>query len=348
MHEAISAARKSIYWEIYIFVDDEAGSRFVDALVDKAKAGVDVKIVMDAMGSWGLSRLAEARLKGAGAAVLYYNRLHPELALGKWLGRLWRRNHRKLLIVDEEIAFIGGVNVESKALAWNDLFLKLTGPVIYPLLRSFAKTYIRAGGKKDDVRHLQRPALPQELKSWQEKIRFIIHSPLDRPLSPLRKMYHRGLAMAKESVNLLTPYVVPDRAWLRLLAEARRRGVKVNLFLPERSDHLVMEWIARAYHGILHRAGVNVYLFSKMHHGKAMTVDSKVGYVGSSNLTPRSWLINEEAGVYFNDEQMANELNRFFEEWKKEATPLDLERWKKRGWRAKFKEWWAKKIEKFV
>ncbi len=348
MYQAILDATKSIYWEIYIFIDDEAGGRFIDALCDKARAGVEVKIVVDALGSWGLSSLAEARLTGAGVEVLKYNRLHPELALGRWFNRLWRRNHRKLLILDEEVAFIGGVNVESKSLLWNDLFLKLTGVVVWPLLKSFAKTYVAAGGDRRRVRHLRRSRLPEGLETLQRKIEFIIHSPFGNNRSLVRKMYYRSIAVAKESINVLTPYFVPDRALIRLLTQARRRGVKINLFLPQRPDHQIMEWIARAYYGIVHRAGVNIFLSKKMNHGKAMTIDNKSGFVGSSNITPRSWFINEEAGVYFDDAEMAEELNTLFAQWQTEAEPLNLERWKKRGWRSKAKEWWAKKIEKYV
>ncbi|MSU75635.1 MAG: phosphatidylserine/phosphatidylglycerophosphate/cardiolipin synthase family protein [Candidatus Magasanikbacteria bacterium] len=348
MYQEILVAQKSIYWEIYIFIDDEAGNRFIDALCDRARVGVDVKIIIDAFGSWGLSRPAETRLIEAGVEVLKYNRIHPEFAFGKWWRRLWRRNHRKLLIIDEAIAFVGGVNVESKALEWDDLFLKLTGPVIRPLLTSFAKTYRRAGGSKSRVRHLLRSRLPAELKTLPEKIKFIAHSPLDNRLPAVRKLYLRSIAMAKESINVLTPYFVPDLQLLRLITKAKRRGVKINLFLPARTDHLFMELIARAYYGLIHRTGANVYFLPKMNHGKAIMIDDKTGFVGSANVTPRSWYINDEAGVYFDDEKMADELKGFFEDWKAGATPLDLEKWKKRGWRAKLKEWWVKRIENYV
>jgi cardiolipin synthase len=348
MHQAILAAHKSIYWEIYIFVDDEAGARFIDALCDRARAGVDVKIIVDAFGSWGLSRQAEARLAEAGAEVLKYNRIHPEFAFGKWWKRLWRRNHRKLLIIDEEVAFAGGVNVESKSFEWDDLFLKLTGPTILPLLKSFAKTYVRAGGARGNVKHLRRSVIPSRLKALPEKINFLFHSPLDSRFSTLRKAYLKSIVVAKESINILTPYFVPDPKFLRLLTAARRRGVKINLFLPERPDHWFMGIIARAYYGLIHRAGANVYFLPKMNHGKAIMIDNKSGFVGSANVTPRSWYINDEAGVSFDDEKMADELKGFFEDWKAGATPLDLEKWKKRGLLAKLKEWWLKKIENYV
>ncbi len=348
MYEAILAAQKSIYWEIYIFVDDEAGGRFVDVLCDKAKLGVEVKIVIDAMGSWALSRLAEARLKGAGVEVLHYNRLHPELALGKWFYRLWRRNHRKILIVDEEIVFLGGVNVEYKSVGWDDIYLRVTGTITKPLLRSFAKTYIKAGGNKSRIKHLLHLYKDNPLEILQKKITFIFHSPLYQQMSPFRRLFRQGIAAARESVNVLTPYFVPDPFFLRLIAKARKRGVKVNLFLPLRPDYKIMEWLSRAYQGLAHRTGASIYLLPRMNHGKAMTFDNQTGIVGSSNITPRSWYINDEAGVYFDDEEMVADLNAIFEEWKQESELLNWEKWKKRGWWNKTKEWWAKKIEKFV
>lgn len=348
MYQAMLTAQKSIYWEIYIFVDDEAGNRFVDVLCDKARAGVDIKIVIDAIGSWGLSRLAEARLKGAGVEVLRYNRLHPELALGKWIGRLWRRNHRKVLIIDEEVVFLGGVNVEYKAFDWDDVYLRLSGQVTRPLLKSFARSYVRAGGLKHRVRHLFKFKKENPFETLQKKIHFIFHSPLYQSMSPFRRFYQRGFDMARESINLLTPYFVPDPAFLRLMANARRRGVKVNLFLPVRPDYKIMEWITRAYYGLAHRSGANVFLLPRMNHGKAMTVDRRSGVVGSSNVTPRSWYFNEEAGVYFDDEEMTTDLDLIFDTWKQEAHPLNLENWQKRGFMNKTKEWVAKLLENFV
>ncbi len=347
MYQAVLGAKKSIYWEIYIFLDDQAGARFVDALCNKAQAGVEVKIVVDAIGSWGLSRAAAKRLAEAGAEVRWYNRLHPELAVGKWWRRLWRRNHRKLLIVDEEIAFVGGVNVESKAVEWDDLFLKLTGTLVQPLLKSFAKSYIASGGSRKKIRHLRHPELYRGLEAWQERLKYVIHSPGKRQ-SSVRQLYHQSLLAAKESVNVLTPYFIPDKTFLKFVSQARRRGVKVNVFLPLRADHWFMGLIARAYYGLAHRSGVNLYFLNKMNHGKAITVDRQAGFVGSSNVTPRSWFLNEESGVYFDDQTMVDDLNAIFEDLKKDAAPLDFEHWTKRGWASRFKEWWARRIERYV
>lgn len=348
MYQAILAAKKSIYWEVYIFIDDMAGARFVDALCAKAAEGVDVKMILDSLGSRSLSPLALARLRGAGVEVLWYNKLYPELHLGKWFDRLWERNHRKVIILDEQTAFLGGVNVSAEFGDWYDLHLKLQGKVVRPLSRGFAKMYLRCGGEREKVSHLLHPKLTVGMEDWRKKFNFVLTSPIYSGFSPLRRMYFRGLALAKESFSLLTPYYLPDINFLRLISKARSRGVKVNLFLPVRSDYKILDWIARGYYELTCQAGAKIFLLDKMNHGKAMSVDGESGFMGSGNFLPRSFFHNEEAGVYFNDERMVNDLNGILNGWKDESNLLDADIWKKRNWRSRFKEWWAKRLERFM
>lgn len=348
MHRAIVAAKKSIYWEVFIFVDDQVGQPFVDALADKARAGVEVKMIVDAVGSFGLSRAAEAKLIASGVEILRFNRLWPELAVHKWLSRLIYRNHRKVLIIDEETAFLGGVNVHAASRAWDDLYLRMEGRVVRPLLRGFAKSYISAGGPRAAVRSLLRPKSRAWAKEFKERFNFILHTPYWRANTPFKRFYLRGFATAKHTINLLTPYFVPDKQFFRALAAARLRGVKVNLFLPLRPDHKFLEFIARAYYELTQKLGVNIYFLPRMNHGKGMSIDDKAGVVGSFNLTPRGFSSNAESGVYFTDEQMVSDLNAIFNSWKEESQPFDTVRWGKRGWVSRLKEWWAKKFEDFV
>lgn len=348
MYQALLAAEKSIYWEIFIFVDDIVGTRFVDILCGKAKSGLDVKIIIDAYGSFSFSGSAERRLKEAGVEVLRYNRLHPELRLARWFARLWFRNHRKVLIIDERVVFLGGVNIHAAYRRWDDIYLKLAGPIARPLLRGFGKSYISAGGEKDKVRRLfGRPKLSEELKQWKEKLKFIVHSPRFQRFSKARRMLLQALAAARESVNFLTPYFVPDKQFLQAVALARRRGVKVNIFMPLRTDSKLMELLALAYYGHTLKAGASIFFLPHMNHGKAVSVDDTFGHVGSINITPRSFNFNEESGVSFRDGDMVGELNRLFNEWKKEARPFDEEHWRKRGWWAKTKEWWIRRVAGF-
>jgi len=347
MYQALCAAQKSIYWEVYIFVDDEVGKRFIDILSQKAKAGVEVKLIIDAMGSFMLSRQAERELMEAGVEVLKFNRLYPEWKLAKWLSRLMFRNHRKVLIIDEKNVFLGGVNIEAVSKTWDDVYVKIVGQTPWPLLRGFAKSYISAGGDRASVRHFLHPKL-KLIEDWRNRLKFIVHSPRYATMKPVWKLYIRALATAQETVNLITPYYVPDKDFLKAVAKARKRGVKINLFLPLRTDHKYTELIARAYYGLTTDAGADIYFLPNMNHGKAVTADDKMGVVGSLNISRRGTVFNDESAVHFTDEDMVRDLNAMFATLKEGAQPFNQAEWKKRGWLDRLQEWIARKIEHLV
>ncbi len=348
MYQAIENAQKSIFWEIYIFVDDSIGKKFIDALVRKARAGLEVKLIIDAMGSSDFSVAAEKSCAEAGVEVHKFSPISPSFRLSNWVGRLMRRNHRKVLIVDENIVFLGGVNIKAEFHAWDDLYVRLTGNLARPLLRGFAKSYISSGGKRRNVSRLLHPKLEVLIPLWREKLRFIVHSPTHAIIPRSQRFFLKAIAMAKETVNLLTPYYVPDRHFLKAIGQARKRGVKVNIFLPSRTDVRLVELIARTYYDISSRAGADIYFLPKMNHGKALMVDKKLGMVGSINLTPRSFTHQEESAVSFTDASMVDELNVLFNDLKSQAEPLNLEKWRRRNWYQRFREWVAKKLEYFV
>lgn len=248
MYQALYCAQKSILWEVYILIDDEAGNRFIDVLCEKARTGIETKIILDAVGSFVLTKTAEKKLVASGVEVVWYNRLYPEWSISKWFSRLWVRNHRKILIIDEGLAFVGGVNVELPSQSWDDLHVRLQGRIVRPLLRAFAKSYIRSGGAWHKVKQFLHPHLTQGLQELRTGINFIRHSP-GFPLqqSSIRKFYLRSLAMAKKSFTLLTPYYVPDKKFLQLIYRARKRGVKVSILLPLRPDHKFLEYMAQTF-----------------------------------------------------------------------------------------------------
>ncbi|MFH1292267.1 MAG: phosphatidylserine/phosphatidylglycerophosphate/cardiolipin synthase family protein [bacterium] len=349
MYQAVLGAYKSVYWEIYTFIDDEAGNRFIDLLCDKATQGVDVKIIIDAVGSYSLSQLAICRLKNAGVEVLVFNKLSLDFSLKKWWSRIWLRTHCKILIIDEEIAFVGGVNVQHHTEEWDDLHLRLTGRVTRPLSRYFAKKYIRCGGRRKNVRHLMHPKLTKGIGEFRDRIRFIMHSPLHSyQRSPFRGFYRHALSIAKQSFTLLTPYYSPDPKFLELIYRARKRGAKVNIIMPYKSDLRLMQYMARAFYGISKKAGATFYFLNRMNHGKAISVDNKIGMVGSSNFTPRSSFINHEANVAFTDQDMVDELNDILSGWQSQADPLLELDFKRQGWFKRFKSWWASQLKDYV
>lgn len=348
MYQAIESAQKSIFWEVYIFVDDSIGNKFIDALAKKARAGLEVKLIIDAMGSSEFSDAAEKECTAAGIELLKFNPTSPLFGLRNWIGRLMRRNHRKVLIVDEEIVFLGGVNIKAKFKTWDDLYIKLTGDLARPLLGGFAKSYISSGGKRANVRRFLRPKFENLIPLWREKLNFIVHSP-NRDSTPRgQKVFSKALTMAKETFNLLTPYYVPDRKFLKAIELAKKRGVKVNIFLPRRTDVRLAELIARTYYDLTIKAGANIYFLPNMNHGKAMSVDKNLGMVGSINLTPRSFTHQEESAVSFTDSGMVDELNTLFNDMQIRSEPLNIAKFRQRNWISRFKEWLAKKLEYFV
>lgn len=324
MYQALLNARASIFWEVYILRDeDEMGKKFIDVLCDKTRVGVDVKIVLDTIGSRLLSRDAQTRLRDAGVAVVWYNRLYPEWSIRRWIRRVWIRNHRKVLIVDEQTAFVGGVNIDPASRTWDDLQLRIEGTNIRPLLRGFAKSFIHAGGSRKLVRHFLHPHLIRGLHELREHVKVLVHAPrVSIQRSSVHRFYIHQLNKARRHFTLLTPYFVPDRKFLHVLTRAKKRGVTVDIMLPVKPDHKFLEYMAQSFYDITKAAGARIFLLPQMNHGKALSIDGRLGFVGSTNFTPRSFTANEESGVYFKNRKMVNDLDKILAHWKAGAKPL--------------------------
>jgi len=324
MHKAISRAKQSIYWETYIFIDDKTGMKFVDMLEKKANQGVDVKMVIDGFGSYHFSQKSKKRLKKAGVNMVVYNKITLSKFIRFWRA-LWERTHRKLLVVDNKIGFIGGVNVRDFMADWMDLQLMVKGKSVRFLTRAFAKSYIRAGGKKKKVKKLLHPKIEQS-----KKIKFLFQYPHSKR-SKVNARYLRAINKAKKYLKLAVPYYLPNKKIIKAIARARKRGVKIDLILPLRTDLRVIQWAARKYYNSMHRLGVRLHFTKKMMHGKAFVVDGKEGMVGSSNIDRGSFYRNLEANAYFTDKKMVGDLEKIFDEWEEFSDPFEEKRWKNKG-----------------
>lgn len=352
MFAAITNAEKLVYWELYMLMDDVQGDKFIDLLCAKARAGVDVKLILDAIGSIEFSRNAENRLRAAGVELLWYNPILSKNIFNRWRQRIWQRNHRKVLIVDGQVGFIGGVNVHATQHDWLDVHLQITGSAVRSLLYGFARSYVHSGGSRKKMRKILHPFLVTKLELWKNKIKFIFNAPDGQSKRKLRETLYNSIEPAQKSITLLSPYYAPDRDFMRLLERAARRGVRIDLIMPARTDMEFMELIAQKYFAQMQKWGVNIYFSEKMNHGKAMVVDDKVGMVGSANLTKRSFDTNAEAGVYFTNEDMVADLNKILDDWKQAAKPFSAIKLHAKGWyrtiKDRVKEWVANKIEKYV
>ncbi len=312
MLEAIDSATRRVHLEVYAFERDGVGSRFLSALTAAAHRGVEVKVIVDGWGSIGESRALATTLREAGIKVRIHNPLTSVL-----LGRIWR-NHRKILLVDDAVAFLGGINIgdhyaaqEGRA-GWADLALELRGDICARLgakLNAGAST-LEAG----PVRLL----LSGFGGGWR-----------------LRGRYLAALAQAQRRVVLAHAYFLPDRGFVRALKRAAKRGVEVHLLLAGRSDVPFARAATQRLYRTLLKAGVRIHEWTATTlHAKAAVVDDQRLLVGSFNLDPLS-LVNLETLVEVEDGDVAAEATRWMERHMGLSTPVgleDCERSGVRGW----------------
>ena len=314
MLRAIKNAKQSIYWEIYIFQNDTLATHdFVSALEERARAGVDVRLIADGFGSYLFDKESIKRLTDAGAEVIFYN--HP----------FWR-THRKILVVDERIAFFGGVNVGDMYRKWTDLHVRsISKPVVRGLLITFARFYAHCGGKDENVLRHSQTASEKAAKSSKLSVQELIleHLP-NLGKRRLRKVYQEQLARAKESVTIVSPYFEPSQWLKKILKGLRERGVAVEVVLPLHSDPAYADLLNRDSAKELAPDGVRFYFTQQMMHAKALLVDNTVGLVGSQNVDPISFGLTMETGVFLRDEQSLSELRTIIDGWKEGAEQFDL------------------------
>lgn len=301
----IEAAQKSIYFQMYILGKDAAGDDFFKALEAAARRNVRVIIILDIFGSMMVDSEKVKSLREAGAEVVYAS---------FWFQRM----HRKVLIVDEKVAYTGGVNIARRFTVWKDLMIRVTGPVVSHMIRAFARTYHSCGGA-DELFQKQAKAGANQKK---REMRFIEHGEGKR--SRMFRTYYEGeMRKAKSSIVLVTPYFFPPRWFIASMHQAIIRGVHIDILLPSASDHPFANGVNRAYASFLTELGARLYFSPGMNHAKAMLIDNREGVIGSQNLDVLSFNINLEAGVFFDNPKIVADLARIIEGWKKEAQPFD-------------------------
>ena len=305
MLESIESATTSIYLEMYIFHDDTDSTHdFVGAFERKARSGVEVVLVLDAVGSIALPRATVERLRTAGVEVRFFR-------------GVFHRMHRKLLIVDGTVAFVGGVNIAEAFREWFDLHVRLEGSIVRSLLASFVKAYRFAGGE----RRLRVPAVIAKRRRRKVTTWMLEHIPFARRMS-LRRYYTRKIDAARVSVDLVTPYFVPDRWLERVIADAVRRNVRVRVLIPYRSNHRFLN-VANAHYASRAVAnGVEVRLVGGMNHAKAMVIDDYEAMVGSGNLDTLSFERNGELGVFMVERTAVLAIREVLNEWFSKSIPF--------------------------
>lgn len=309
MRLAILGAQDHIYLESYILLEDPLTKNLFQALKDKARAGVKVKIIVDQVGSFWISSSSLAEYADAGIEILFYR-------------RFFSRNHRKVLIIDGKMAFLGGVNIYGKYAKWLDLHLSISDKFfIGNLLKSFAKVYQLSGGADSlAMDHLKKPeAGNRRIALYKAKIFLIEHWPFRRE-SVLKRYYKNKISGSMRNIVIVTPYFVPHKWFVKAIDGAVRRGVSVEVFLPKKTDLLVADlanWVsAEELSG-----RINFLFLPEMIHAKILLVDDKEGMVGSNNIDARSFDLNLETGIIFQRSDMIISLKDILKKWRESAVP---------------------------
>ena len=331
MLASIDSARDHIYYETYIWRSDEWGQRFKDALIAAARRGVEVYIVYDGFGVLNQDPRFYVFPRMQGLHV----RRFPEIRSGLFTFNIRKtgRDHRKILVVDEAVGFVGGYNIGDRfADEWRDTHVRVTGPAVWELSNGFVDFW-------NHVTRRRQPSLPdQGAKEWNADVTAAFNLP-SRLLYPVRGLYLDAMDRATDHILITTAYFIPDAEILQGLIAAARRGVTVRVLIPEYSNHILADWVARPYFGRLLREGIEIWLYQHaMVHSKTMTVDGMWSTVGTANIDRLSLQGNFEANMQFFSPAFAQRMEDIFANDLTTARQLGIEEWENRGWATKVGE----------
>jgi cardiolipin synthase A/B len=338
--EAIRRARHSINIEAYIFQKGKIASRFIEALTGRARAGVRVNIVLDAIGSFATWNGYLKELCEAGGRVEWY---HPI----KWytLPRINNRTHRELIIIDGEVGFIGGAGIadhwlygKKKHKRWRDTMFRLEGKVVTNLQSTFAENWLESSGEiLTGKGYFPLCEAPGNLEAM-----IVNSSPSAGASTRARMLFQTLLASACKSIYITSPYFLPDRsARNEMIRAMKERAVEVKILTPgKHSDHLLTRTSSRRLYGELLRAGAKIYEYEPaMIHAKVMIIDGIWSVVGSTNFDNRSFGLNDEVNLAGFDTQLAHRLEEDFARDIAESKPISYDEWRRRSIFERAHEW---------
>lgn len=320
----IYEAKTSIYIEMYIFLDDNKKPyNFVEALIEKSKQGVHVVLVLDAFGSRELDNAIIKKMIQAKIDVHFFS------------DRL-RRTHRKLVMIDENIAFFGWANIKKNTKNRLDLQIRIRGKKsVKPFLKTFAYTYKMCGWTNKKITAYAKKWFFKKIKS------FLMENLPGHKMYRLTDYYKEKIIHAKKSIKITTPYFMPPRRMIALLDDAQRRGVRVEIIIPYDTDIQQLNKINYYYINELTGMGIAFYAIQQMNHAKMMIIDDKEGVVWSQNIDHLSFSHNFEIGAFFTQETLVHKLIDIFDTWKKKSvsyTTLDIRlTWRDRFLRAAYR-----------
>ena len=348
MLAAIAAARHTISLETYILASDQTGEKFKTALIERAHAGVAVRVIYDAVGSFGIADRFLAELRAAGVELIDFNPIAP------WRKRfrLSHRDHRKILVVDDEVGFTGGLNIGDNYAplsdggdGWHDMHCRVTGAIVLDMARMFRSTWIRGGGAPFPPIRPAHTAPPGTGNVFTR----LLDNTRRRQRGVVRRAYLHVIRAAREAILIENAYFIPDRGLRRALTRSARRGVDVRVIVPGHSDVRMIEWASLYVLRRLSKYGVKILRWrGPMIHAKTAVIDGAWATIGSYNFDAQSRFQNLELTVEMLDTTTAGTLVRTFEQDAAYCDPYTEEDWKRLPIWTKGLCWVAYRLRRFL
>ena len=328
----IQQAKHHIHLQYYIFEDDTIGKTIQRLLIDKAKEGVNVRVLYDDVANWKVKKSFFQEMEAAGVKVTVFLKVHFPLLTSK----VNYRNHRKVVVIDGHIGYIGGMNIADRYLqpSWRDTHLRVEGRGVLGMQSAFLIDWYSSGKNFiSDPEYF--PKLPVETEN-------LMQIATGSPISPWRTLLHATIhiiARANRYVYIQTPYFLPEDSLVQALQLASLSGVDVRLMVPSKPDTPFVGTAARSYYAEMMKAGIKIYaLKDAFLHAKMIVCDDFLSVIGSANMDFRSFEHNFEINAYIYDAQLAGEMKEIFFEDQKKCKQIILKEWNKRSIRSKLWE----------
>jgi len=335
--EAINDAKHHIHLEYYIFSNDKIGNRLKNLLIKKSKDGVEVRVIVDDVGSWGLRKRFIADLRSSG--VQFHSFM--EVRFPRLTSKANYRNHRKILVIDGKIGFTGGVNIADRYIdgakgigPWRDAHLKITGDAVACMQVIFATDWYFVSGKN----LTGKKYFPPFSEKSEAPVQITASGP-DSDWENIGQAIFSAIATAKNKLYLTTPYLIPPDPIVSALKTAALSDVDVRIIIPGKSDAVISKWSSLSYIEELLEAGVRIYFYEAgFIHSKYIVADGIFSTLGTTNLDFRSIETNFEVNAFIYDEEFASRLEKLFLEDLKNSHEIKLSEWTNRPWHNKLRE----------
>lgn len=341
--QVLKDAKHHIHLEYYIYEDDEIGRAIEQVLIQKAQEGVEVRVIYDDFGSRHIRKTLAERLRRNGVRALPFFKI----SYIAFANRINYRNHRKIIVVDGQTAFVGGINIserymnrpgESK-IFWRDTHIRIDGPAVQYLQYLFVGDWNFCANKRLPPTAKYFPPLSAYEKKENKIVQIAAGGP-DSPIPTILYSTLQAINLATREILITTPYFIPGESLIDALSMAALSGIKVKLLVPGASDSRLVNAASRAYFGDLLKVGVEIYFYQKgFVHAKTLVSDRRVAIVGTANMDIRSFDLNFEVNAIVYDSAIAQQLGAIFEDDLKSATRIDPEAWMARPW---YKPLWEK------